>query len=126
MAQNFIESTREQGFLLPPDVREWLAADHLAWFVIGATATLRRQGLCDSLDDAQERRVRLLLLGKGAVLADRPSARFAAEMDDEEQAAGRPGPARRDGSDAWKSAAGDACRYDDRSGVVVDIANAPL
>jgi transposase len=24
--------------LLPPDVRDWLAADHLAWFVIGAVA----------------------------------------------------------------------------------------
>jgi len=27
MAQNFIEGCREQGFLLPPDVREWLPAD---------------------------------------------------------------------------------------------------
>ncbi len=36
MAQNFIESRRDQGYLLPPDVREWLPADHLAWFVIGA------------------------------------------------------------------------------------------
>jgi transposase len=36
MAQNFIESRREQGFLLPPDLRDWLAADHLAWFVINA------------------------------------------------------------------------------------------
>jgi len=36
MAQNFIESGREQGFLLPPDVREWLPVDHLAWFVIDA------------------------------------------------------------------------------------------
>jgi len=36
MSQNFIESRREQGFLLPPDVRDWLSADHLAWFVIGA------------------------------------------------------------------------------------------
>lgn len=36
MPQNFIESVREQVFLLPPDVREWLAADHLAWFVIDA------------------------------------------------------------------------------------------
>lgn len=40
MAQNFIESRREQGFLLPPDVREWLAADHLAWFVIEAVAEM--------------------------------------------------------------------------------------
>ena len=38
MAQNFIESRREQGFLLPPDVRDWLAADHLAWFVMDAVA----------------------------------------------------------------------------------------
>jgi transposase len=27
-----------RGFLLPPDVREWLPADHLAWFVIDAVA----------------------------------------------------------------------------------------
>jgi transposase len=40
MAQNFIESRREQGFLLPPDVREWLPADHLAWFVIDAVADM--------------------------------------------------------------------------------------
>ncbi len=36
MSQNFIEGARGQGFLLPPDVREWLPADHLAWFVIDA------------------------------------------------------------------------------------------
>lgn len=40
MAQNFIEGGREQGFLLPPDVREWLPADHLAWFVIDAVAQM--------------------------------------------------------------------------------------
>src|SRR5881275_3362326 len=40
MPQNFIESRREQGFLLPPDVRDWLAPDHLAWFVIDAVAQL--------------------------------------------------------------------------------------
>jgi transposase len=40
MAQNFIESRREQGFLLPPDVREWLPGDHLAWFVIDAVAQM--------------------------------------------------------------------------------------
>jgi transposase len=40
MPQNFIESCREQGFLLPPDVREWLPADHLAWFVIDAVARM--------------------------------------------------------------------------------------
>src|SRR3982751_1643458 len=40
MAQNFIEGCREQGFLLPPDVREWLPADHLAWFVIDAAGEM--------------------------------------------------------------------------------------
>jgi transposase len=40
VGQNFIEGRREQGFLLPPDVREWLPADHLAWFVIGAVAEM--------------------------------------------------------------------------------------
>jgi transposase len=40
MAQNFIESRREQGFLLPPDVRDWLPGDHLAWFVIDAVADM--------------------------------------------------------------------------------------
>jgi transposase len=40
MAQNFIEGRREQGFLLPPDVREWLPGDHLAWFVIDAVAEM--------------------------------------------------------------------------------------
>ena len=36
MAQNFIDCDREQPFLLPPDVREWLPEDHLVWFVIDA------------------------------------------------------------------------------------------
>ena len=36
MPQNFIESRGEQGFLLPPDVRDWVPPDHLAWFVIDA------------------------------------------------------------------------------------------
>src|SRR4051812_29772885 len=40
MGQNFIECRREQGFLLPPDVREWLPADHLSWFVIDAVADM--------------------------------------------------------------------------------------
>jgi transposase len=36
MPQNFIERRGEQGFLLPPDVRDWVPGDHLAWFVIDA------------------------------------------------------------------------------------------
>jgi transposase len=36
MPQNFIECDREQAFLMPPSLREWLPDDHLAWFVIDA------------------------------------------------------------------------------------------
>jgi transposase len=36
MAQNFLTCDREQSMLLPPDMREWLDEDHLAWFVIEA------------------------------------------------------------------------------------------
>lgn len=40
MAQNFIDCDRDQPMLLPPDLREWLDQDHLAWFVIEAVAEL--------------------------------------------------------------------------------------
>jgi transposase len=40
MAQNFIGCDREQAFLVPPSLREWLPEDHLAWFVIEAVAEL--------------------------------------------------------------------------------------
>jgi len=36
MGQNFLAADREQGFLLPPDVRDWLPERHFAWFVIEA------------------------------------------------------------------------------------------
>jgi transposase len=36
MPQNVIDCDREQAFLLPPSLRDWLPADHLAWFVIDA------------------------------------------------------------------------------------------
>src|SRR5271155_5050158 len=34
MPQNFIACDRDQGLLLPPNLREWLPEDHLAWFVL--------------------------------------------------------------------------------------------
>jgi len=40
MGQNFIACDREQTFLMPPDVREWLPDGHLAWFVLDAVAQL--------------------------------------------------------------------------------------
>jgi transposase len=33
MADNFLACDRDHAFLLPPDLRDWLPADHLAWFV---------------------------------------------------------------------------------------------
>ena len=44
MPQNFIECSREQVFLLPPDVREWLPADHLAWLVLDTVAEMDLNG----------------------------------------------------------------------------------
>src|SRR5215216_7649676 len=40
MPQNFLACDREQTFLMPPDVREWLPEGHLAWFVIDAVARM--------------------------------------------------------------------------------------
>src|SRR5919204_5508459 len=34
MAHNFLACDRDQAFLLPPDPRDWLPADHLVWFVL--------------------------------------------------------------------------------------------
>ncbi|MDQ6914705.1 MAG: transposase [Actinomycetota bacterium] len=36
MSQNFLPCDRDQQMLLPADMREWLADDHLAWFVLDA------------------------------------------------------------------------------------------
>ena len=40
MAKGFRPVVRDQPFLLPPDMREWLPAGHLAWFVIDAVGAL--------------------------------------------------------------------------------------
>jgi hypothetical protein len=44
MAQNFIGCDRDQSFLLPPDVRDWLPEGHLAWFVLDAVAGMDLSG----------------------------------------------------------------------------------
>src|SRR5271157_1887983 len=36
MAMNFLACDREQPFLMPPDPRDWLPEDHLAWFVLAS------------------------------------------------------------------------------------------
>jgi transposase len=40
MAQNFVGADRDQVFLLPPSLRDWLPEDHLAWWVIDAVAAM--------------------------------------------------------------------------------------
>src|SRR3954453_8988641 len=55
MAPSFVACDREQPFLLPPDVRDWLPEDHFVWFVIDAVdridmaafyAAYREDGRC--------------------------------------------------------------------------------
>ncbi|MEK7814708.1 MAG: IS1182 family transposase [Chloroflexota bacterium] len=36
MAYNLLRWDREQGYLMPPSLKEWLAEGHLAWFILDA------------------------------------------------------------------------------------------
>src|SRR3972149_2884103 len=36
MAYNLLPYNREQGYLMPPSLRDWLAEGHLAWFILDA------------------------------------------------------------------------------------------
>ena len=36
MAYNLLVWDREQGYLMPPSIREWLAEGDLAWFILDA------------------------------------------------------------------------------------------
>jgi transposase len=40
MPQNFLPCERDQPLLLPPDLRDWLPEDHLAWFLIESVGSL--------------------------------------------------------------------------------------
>lgn len=40
MPQNFLSCDRDQDWLLPPSVRDWLPEDHLAWFVLDTVREL--------------------------------------------------------------------------------------
>jgi transposase len=40
VSQNFLACDREQELLLPPSLREWLPAEHLAWFVLDAVEAI--------------------------------------------------------------------------------------
>jgi hypothetical protein len=43
---DFIECGREQAFLLAPSLREWLAEDHLAWFLLDAVEAMDLGEFC--------------------------------------------------------------------------------
>jgi len=40
MGYNFLTADRDQAFLLPPDMREWLAQEHVVWCVLDAVEQL--------------------------------------------------------------------------------------
>ena len=44
MAPNFIECDREQAFLMPPSLRDWVAEDHLVWTVLAAVEEMDLAG----------------------------------------------------------------------------------
>jgi transposase len=44
MAQNFIGCDREQSFLLPPSLRDWVPAGHLVWTVLAAVEEMDLSG----------------------------------------------------------------------------------
>lgn len=44
MPQNFIPVRRDQRFLMPPDMNEWLPQDHLARFLLGAVEDMDLSG----------------------------------------------------------------------------------
>lgn len=48
MSQNFMACDREQELLLPPSLREWLAEDHLAWFVLDAVEQVDLNAVYDA------------------------------------------------------------------------------
>ncbi|MFC1980161.1 transposase [Chloroflexota bacterium] len=40
MAYNLIECNREQMYLMPVSVQDWLSEDHLAWFMLDAVEAM--------------------------------------------------------------------------------------
>jgi transposase len=46
MAQNFLSCDREQAFLMPPSVREWLPAGHLAWYLLDVVERFDLEAFC--------------------------------------------------------------------------------
>jgi transposase len=79
MAQNFLTCDRDQPLLLPPDLRDWLPEDHLAWFVIEAIEELDLETFyaCYRADGhgraAHEPKMMLTLLAYAYAIGERSS-----------------------------------------------------
>ena len=43
MAKEFRPVRRDQVFLMPPDMREWLPCDHLVWFILDTLEALGKR-----------------------------------------------------------------------------------
>lgn len=56
MARDYLTGNRDQPFLLPPDMREWLPSDHLVWFVIDLVGRLDLGGFAPAGKDPRGRR----------------------------------------------------------------------
>ena len=46
MTQNFIAVDRDQAFLMPPSLREWLPEGHLAWCLLDVVAEMDLSVFC--------------------------------------------------------------------------------
>lgn len=82
VAYNFVVGDRDQLLLMPPSVRDWLPAGHLAWFVLDVVAELdlsaflaryRRDGRGGAAYDPQ---VMLAVLVYGYCVGERSSRRI--------------------------------------------------
>jgi len=45
MTQNFIAVDRDQAFLMPPSLQEWLPEGHLAWCLLDAVGVMDLSGV---------------------------------------------------------------------------------
>lgn len=89
MAHNFIACERDQPMLLPPDLRDWLAEDHLAWFILDAVSELDLGGFfADYRDDgwgraAHDPEMMVALLLYAYATGERSSRRIERKLTDD-------------------------------------------
>lgn len=56
VARDYLSGDRTQQFLLPPDMRDWLPADHLVWFIVEVMGRLDLSAFEQRADDLRGRR----------------------------------------------------------------------